>query len=396
MEEDRKRKVGALSESEKLKREADSLTLSRAANIWQENLDDVKRMNQMMLYARCVAIRDEQKKEKFERMKEEERENQEAYVTMTQKTLRENEKIDELEKKKAEDRRQGALVLKLQIEEREAQHRIEDERKQLEGQWMIREMERLKQEESKNMQEKYEAGERLLQDIIKANDEQIEQKKEMAALEKEEEERINLYIKKKHLREQQYAEEQERIKKFREIETARLRSLQEKAQDKQAELDELRAQRILEASEREWREKERAEAERIKRMNEELAQAREEQRMFKVKQLAEQAKLEQAEFYKVIKEQQDQVLKLKSVAQEHHKRQTQHKEQILEQIRKRKEQRDREVKEAREEGERMRQRLLAEKQVLEQIKARKLKELQNEGIPPKYCAELARKKLAIA
>lgn len=47
------------------------------------------------------------------------------------------------------------------------------------------------------------------------------------------------------------------------METARLRAQQERANDRQAELDELRARRYQEAYEREWRTKERAERDRV-------------------------------------------------------------------------------------------------------------------------------------
>lgn len=57
---------------------------------------------------------------------------------------------------------------------------------------------------------------------------------------------------------QALAAEKERIAKEKELETARLRALQERAADKQSELDELRARRYQEAKEREWRAKERA------------------------------------------------------------------------------------------------------------------------------------------
>jgi hypothetical protein len=49
------------------------------------------------------------------------------------------------------------------------------------------------------------------------------------------------------------AERQEAIVAAREEETARLRAQQEKAQDKQAGIDELRAVRAAESYERQWR-----------------------------------------------------------------------------------------------------------------------------------------------
>ena len=55
--------------------------------------------------------------------------------------------------------------------------------------------------------------------------------------------------------------EQRRIKEEKEREVQRLRELQEKAQDRQAEIDALRAKRAFEESERIARDKERKELE---------------------------------------------------------------------------------------------------------------------------------------
>ena len=63
MEEEAKKKVPP-TETEKLKIDADNATLSKAQTMLDEESDDVKKMNQMMLYSKCVTIRDEQIKEK--------------------------------------------------------------------------------------------------------------------------------------------------------------------------------------------------------------------------------------------------------------------------------------------------------------------------------------------
>lgn len=96
------------------------------------------------------------------------------------------------------------------------------------------------------------------------------------------------------------AAEKERIAHEKEMETARLRAMQERAADKQSELDELRARRYQEAKEREWRSKERAYAERAAAMQAELAKARDAQQAAKIKQRAEMARVEHEEFRRVL------------------------------------------------------------------------------------------------
>lgn len=98
--------------------------------------------------------------------------------------------------------------------------------------------------------------------VLEANKEQIQRKKEMQAREVEEDARIADYNRRKQLREAAVAEEKARIAREKELECARLRAAQEKAADKQSEIDELRARRHAEAAEREWRTKEVAKAAR--------------------------------------------------------------------------------------------------------------------------------------
>ena len=104
----------------------------------------------------------------------------------------------------------------------------------------------------------------VLLQVAAANEEQIERKKEMQVLEREEEARIANYIRMRDLREQYIQDEKEQIAKEKELETQRMRAAQEKAADKQSEIDELRARRYAEAGEREWRLKESARAARDK------------------------------------------------------------------------------------------------------------------------------------
>merc|ERR1719231_708098 len=103
----------------------------------------------------------------------------------------------------------------------------------------------MKLEEQRQAQAKREAGHKLLEEVALANAEQIRLKKKQQEAEKEEERRIAAYLREKELREQEYQMEQERIAAEKERETARLRAMQERAQDKQAELDALRTKRAV-------------------------------------------------------------------------------------------------------------------------------------------------------
>lgn len=94
---------------------------------------------------------------------------------------------------------------------------------------------------------------------------------------------------------------QEKIRIEKEKETARLRSLQERAQDEQSARDALRAKRAAEAAEREWRRKEAEEARKKAMVEASLKQARTQQMEQKEHFLAVQAQRERNDFERVLR-----------------------------------------------------------------------------------------------
>ena len=95
------------------------------------------------------------------------------------------------------------------------------------------------------------------------------------------------YNKHKTMREEEHIAEQRRIKDEKEREVQRLRDLQEKAQDRQSEIDALRAKRAFEESERLARTKEKKEIEHKQKVLQDLEEARQQQFSDKEKRLAE-------------------------------------------------------------------------------------------------------------
>ena len=394
MEEERKKKV-IPGETEMLKMKQEQATKTRAQMMMEEQLDEVKNMNQMILYSKCVTIRDAQLEEKKHIKAEAQEEERRMDLMMEVERMKALDAYEEREKQRAVDRKKGAAVLMKQIEERAKERERQEELRDQDRRQMLAEIQRMKDEEVAEVERKRVAGKKLLEEVAKANLEQIDRKKLIIQAEKDEEERIARYIAEKDAREQEEQAEKDRITKEKELETARLRAQQEKAADHQAELDELRAMRIQEAYEREYREKERAAAARQQAINADLAEARERQKLLKMKQLSDQARMEQEEFFRIIdaqqqKEEEDVQQAMQTMAIRKH-----HKEELLSQIAANDERRERERKEYLEEGDRLRAKLRAEKEKLETIKQRKLDELATNGIPIKYRSELARKKINV-
>jgi len=102
-------------------------------------------------------------------------------------------------------------------------------------------------------------------------------------------------------REAAYEREQKLIQIEKEKEVARLRALQERARDEQAERDEIRARRAQEQAEREWRRKEAEEIQRQVETEAMLREARQQQMAQREHFLAVEAQRERAEFDRVLR-----------------------------------------------------------------------------------------------
>ena len=117
----------------------------------------------------------------------------------------------------------------------------------------------------------------MIAEVEAANKVALSKKQEARQKEVDEEQDIVRYNKDKTLREAAKADEERRIKEEKELEVARLREMQEKAADRQAEIDALRAKRAFEEGERQERRKEIAQKEKYQRQANELEVARKRQ-----------------------------------------------------------------------------------------------------------------------
>ena len=111
-------------------------------------------------------------------------------------------------------------------------------------------------------------------EVEEANKRAIDVKDYKKKEEKDLETKIVDYNRHKALREEELVAEARRIKEEKERDVQRLRELQEKAQDRQSEIDALRAKRAFEESERIARDKERKELEHKQMVLRDLEEAR--------------------------------------------------------------------------------------------------------------------------
>merc|ERR1712151_398528 len=130
-------------------------------------------------------------------------------------------------------------------------------------------------------------------------------------------------------------------------------------------------------------------------INDELAEARKQQQAEKERRLGEQAKFERDEFERIIEVQLQQEEAERQRQSEEKSMRVQHSQELRSQIAAREEKALQERRDFLEEGNTVRATIGSERKKLEKIKGRKIEELKKAGVPEKYWAELARKKISI-
>lgn len=396
MEEERK-KNAMMADRDKEARSGGqkNSVLERAKQMLDEDMDDVKHMNQMMLYSKVVTIRDAQVQEKRVVQAEREEEERQLDAMMEIERLKALQMYEVREKERLESQRSGAKVIIEQIKDRQAQRMREEEQRDQERAFILKQIGALKAEEVEQAAQKKMAAERLMGEVNVANDAAMKIKEDKMLGEKLEEQKIIEYQDNKAARERELEDEKERLAAEKEKETAKLRAMQEKAQDKAAEMDALRAKRAMEAAERAAREKQRRERERQEEINQELNVARQRQQCEKERRLGEQAKHERDEFERIIEVQMQQEEAERQRQAEEKEMRVQHAQELRHQISGREEKAYQERRDFLEEGNAVRGNIGSERKKLEKIKARKIEDLKRTGVPEKYWAELARKKISI-
>jgi len=139
-----------LSEADlEVKMNEDALRKRAMATI-NEQRDEVKAMNQMMLYAKVATIRDRQVDERKDIVDSRKIEEKRKDLVMEIDRLRKIKYYEELEREKKEEQRKGHLVIVDQIKERDLQRLKAHEEREREGQEMLKHIRTMQREESEN------------------------------------------------------------------------------------------------------------------------------------------------------------------------------------------------------------------------------------------------------
>lgn len=379
------------SDIEQEKMEKESAVAVNATLLLEEQDDEIKKINEFVLNAKCHAIRDSQLKEKSEIASSMQEEEARLDTMMEVERVKAVENYDKTEQEIQLQRYKGAEVIQQQIKNREQQRLLDLEKKDQETQAMLQYLERLQGEDLQALLDKKTTQKALMEEVIKCNDEMQVEKARDAERMKLENMKALEYVKEKIRQEEESQADMERQKVEKEREIARMRAQQERAKDKQAERDAVRAKRRQEEFERIARKKEKEEAEKKRRTEAMLIHARHEQVQHKEHFLALQALQDRKEFERVLQTQKDKIEEDRDKCHTLSSLRHTHAQEIRKQVRDKEEEKIKARKNFFEEGRRLDQETKARKRKLDEIKFRKLAELKEAGVPDKYCAEVSRR-----
>ncbi|XP_029423094.1 cilia- and flagella-associated protein 45 isoform X2 [Nannospalax galili] len=380
-----------LSDLEEVAKERAQNLLQRANKLRMEQEEELKDFSKIILNAKCHAIRDAQILEKQQIKKELDAEDKRLDLMMEVERQKSIQRQEEREMKRREERIRGKRHIVEQIQKNEEERSLLAELREQEKEQMLAYLERLQEEDLLDMERRHEEKLKMQAEIKRINDENQKQKAERMAQEQLADQLVMEFTKKKMAREAEFEAEQEKIRREKEKEIARLRAIQEKAQDYRAEQDALRAKRNQEAADREWRRKEKENAQKKMETEEKLRKSRLEQVAFKEHTLAVQVQRERDEFERILRAQREQIEKEKLEQEKKATGCLQHANELRRQVRENQQRQVQNRLATFEEGRRLKEEAQKRRERIEDIKKQKLEELRATGLPEKYCIEAEHK-----
>ncbi|KAJ3361138.1 hypothetical protein HDU91_004070 [Kappamyces sp. JEL0680] len=403
-------KNAKLSDLDKETLEKSNYLLTKAQMQLEEQEDDIKHLNELMLYAKCVSIRDKQVEQKvfgraadgarYDRMaplmvqkliqRQRKEEDLRLDAMMEYERVNELKKLEEREKLRVEELRKGAAKIRLQIDERRELALLEQERRDQETKAILKQIADTIEQEKREKAVKVQAQRTLMQGVAQANNESMVLKKREKLLEEEEDRKVLQYLLDKEKREEANDKLLAEKKIEREKELARLRAAQEKMADKQAEQDQLRAQRAFESYEREWRRKEKEAAEKQLQLEKDLREERFRQQQAREEAVASESQKLKEQFFLSLAKQKETEAQIKAEAVLRAEKNRQYALEVQAQIREKEAARRKARDDFFMEGVRLAQERQEKKTKIDAIKERKIQELRQMGVPSKYCNEIDR------
>merc|ERR1719367_169779 len=150
-------------------------------------------MNQMMLYSKIVTVRDAQLQEKRLIQGEKEDEERSLDAMMEIERLKALKMYEDREKERVESQRSGAKVIIEQIKDRQVERMREEEQRDKERAFVLKQIDALNAEEIEQQNQKKMAAERLMQEVNIANAAAMKIKEEKMLADKLEDQKVLEY-----------------------------------------------------------------------------------------------------------------------------------------------------------------------------------------------------------
>lgn len=388
---EQKAKQGSkLGDAETEAAQKNQYVLQRAFELRQEQEDEIKNANGLILATKCLAIREAQiiEKELIQKeLEEEERRLDMMMEQQRQKAIRDEERKKE---KKDENNQRYVKEVAQQIRENEVLRLMEAERKEEESRNINRALIAMQRDDDEKIRQRKLEQKRTRDELNRANAE-IEQYK---IVQKEEQRiaelRVQEFMRNKAEREAAREAELNAAKAAKEREIARLRAQQQKAQDQQAALDELNALRVQEEVEREWREKEIAAAAKRKQQLEEMKRGRQLQIEDLRKAQALEIERDEQEFHQVAKVQNELYQKDLEKKRQRREAAVQHRKELLKQINEKEREHIGELKDKFEEGTTLRLEQEVRSININNILKKKVQRLRENNVPEHFVRDIER------
>ncbi|CAK7307665.1 Cilia- and flagella-associated protein 45 [Vulpes lagopus] len=424
-----------LSDLEEVARERAQSLLQRANSLRLEQEEELKDLSKIILNAKCHAIRDAQILEKQLIQRELDAEEKRLDQMMEVERQKSVQRQEDLDRKRREERIRGRRHIVEQMEKNQEERSLLAEQREQEKEQMLEYMEQLQEEDLRDMEQRQQQKLQMQAEIKRINDENQKQKAELLAQEKLADQMVMEFTKKKMVyfaltlkrvreryggtyridhardfaplrgwgngsyktfcpwqaREAEFEAEQERIRREKEKEIARLRAMQEKAQDYQAEQDALRAKRNQEVADREWRRKEKENAQKMVETEAKLRKSRLEQVALKEHALAVQVQRDRDEFERILRAQREQIEKERLEEERKATGRLRHANELRRQVRENQQKQVQDRIATFEEGRRLQEEAQKRRERIDDIKKKKIEELRATGLPEKYCIEAERK-----
>ena len=375
-------------EYEKEKEKQNKRILEKAKRELEENFDEVKQMNSLMLSAQLASIRDKQIEERKRIEQKNKKMEEKIYIMCEIERLKDLNNREKLEKKLNEKKVEGKKELQKQIL---YNMKLKEEQKKIiqkEYEDNLKYQEKLKKEDEEKYINLKEKGKKLIKEIIEANKKATELKKNKKLKEIEEDQKLMEYNKNKAAEEEKKQKELKEIQIKKELEIAKIQEKQKRLIDNLSILDELNMRRAFDAAEKAERKKEEIEIRNKQKKLDEMRSWNKKLMEFKKNIIREEAEEIKKDYDKTIEKQ----IKEREIELEKEKKilanLKKYKEDLQKIIFSKEEEKKIKQREIIEEGRKIKQNQEEYYNRLKQIKERKIDELKKMNVPQVYISNL--------